>query len=79
MIAIHPAHRKLADLYHQFEKGTFTRIQQAEVVSFLKQNAEMVEQIDGLKEAAYAAQCIGNMDLVQHFTEKLEELEVQLT
>lgn len=78
MIAIHPTHRRLAELYRQYRAGTFTPLQAAELLHFLKLNAEIVQEIDGLKEAAYAAQRAGCMDLVQHFCSRLDELEATL-
>lgn len=78
MIAIHPAHRRLAELYLQYMAGTLQDNQAAELLHFLKLNAKLVQDIDGLKEAAYAAQCAGNMDLVMHFCELIDEMEAGL-
>lgn len=78
MISIHPTHRRLAELYLQYMAGTLQDIQAAELLHFLKLNAELVQQIDGLKEAAYAAQCAGNMDLVMHFCELIDEMEAAI-
>ncbi|ASA22045.1 DUF7667 family protein [Paenibacillus donghaensis] len=78
MITIHPTHRRLAELYLQYMAGTLKDIQAAELLHFLKLNADLVRDIDGLKEAAYAAQCAGNMDLVQHFCELIDEMEAAL-
>lgn len=78
MITIHPTHRRLAELYLQYAAGTLQDIQAAELLHFLKLNAKLVQDIDGLKEAAYAAQCAGNMDLVQHFCQLIDEMEAAL-
>ncbi|AIQ54549.1 DUF7667 family protein [Paenibacillus sp. FSL R7-0331] len=77
-IAIHSSHRRLAELFLQYKKGTFSVFQMAELLKFLQENCDLVFEVDGLKEAAYAAQCAGNMELVQHFTLRLEELEESL-
>ncbi|GIO39268.1 hypothetical protein J41TS12_41290 [Paenibacillus antibioticophila] len=45
----------------------------------LRRNMELVQEVDGYKEAAYAGQVIGNMDLVQHFAAKLDEMEAKYT
>ncbi|OKP97756.1 hypothetical protein [Paenibacillus sp. P46E] len=78
MITIHNTHRRLAELYLQYMAGTLQDIQAAELLHFLKLNAQLVQDIDGLKEAAYAAQCAGHMDLVMHFCELIDEMEAAL-
>lgn len=76
-IFIHSTHRNLAHLYRQFMAGTLSPLQEPELLEAMRENAELVQKIDGLKEAAYAAECIKNKDLVRYFCEKLYELEAQ--
>ncbi|MEK5005564.1 MULTISPECIES: DUF7667 family protein [unclassified Paenibacillus] len=76
-IFIHSTHRVLAHLYRQFAAGTLSPLQGPELVKALRDNAELVQKIDGLKEAAYAAECIKNKDLVRYFCDKLYEMEAQ--
>ncbi|KAA8750069.1 MULTISPECIES: hypothetical protein [unclassified Paenibacillus] len=82
-IAIHPVHRRLAELTIKAGKtgGTFKLppAEWMELMHCLQANATLVHKLDGYKEAAYAAQCNDQMDLVQHFTQLLDELEAQLT
>ncbi|WP_433581562.1 DUF7667 family protein [Paenibacillus amylolyticus] len=82
-IAIHIVHRELAriTMINMDKQGNLI-IGEPElrlILPLLKQNLALVYEIDGLKEIAYAAQKLDQMDLVQHVCEKLDELEAQLT
>jgi hypothetical protein len=82
-IGIHPVHRRLAELAIKAKKtgSTFslTPSDWIDLIHCLQVNATLVQKVDGYKEAAYTAQCNDQMDLVQHFVEKLEQLEIELT
>lgn len=82
-IAIHPVHRELAKItFMNTDKEENLIIGLPELkllLPLLKQNLELVYEIDGLKEIAFAAQTLDQMDLVQHACERLDELEAQLT
>ncbi|WP_212942363.1 DUF7667 family protein [Paenibacillus antibioticophila] len=78
-IMVHPVHRNLAHLYQQILAGTLSPLQVPEFLMMLRRNMELVQEVDGYKEAAYAGQVIGNMDLVQHFAAKLDEMEAKYT
>lgn len=82
-IGIHPVHRRLAEIAIKAKKsgGTFslTPSDWMDLIHCLQVNATLVQKVDGYKEAAYAAQCNDQMDLVQHFVELLDGLEMELT
>ncbi|MFD5020033.1 hypothetical protein ACFWMP_14115 [Paenibacillus sp. NPDC058367] len=82
-IVIHQSHRQLAAIaFLNINKKGELILGVPElklIMPLLLDNLNLVQEIDGIKEASYAAQCTGNMDLVQHFCEKLEELEAQFT
>lgn len=76
-VIIHPVHRRMTELSLILNKRGLTSFEQLELVHCLKVNADLVQRADGFKEAAYAAQTAGNMDLVQHFSGKLDEMEAK--
>lgn len=82
MIGLHKSHRKLALItFMNLNKKGELILGTSElklIMPLLMENLKLVQEIDGLKEASFAAQCNGQMDLVQYFCEKLEELETQL-
>jgi len=78
-IMIHPVHRRMAELFRKMKDGTLNVFEASEMMHCLQVNADLVHKIDGYKEAAYAGQVIGNMDLVQHFSAKLDEMEAKCT
>ncbi|MEK3770090.1 hypothetical protein MKY14_16180 [Paenibacillus sp. FSL R5-0887] len=82
-ITIHPAHRQLATItwMNVNEDGDLVMgmSELRLIMPLLRDNLLLVMEIDGLKEAGYAAQLSGNMDLLQYFVEKLDEMEAQLT
>lgn len=78
-IMIHPVHRRMTELTAKMQRGDFSIFEATEMMHCLRVNAELVQKIDGYKEAAYAAQCNDQMDLVMHFTEKLDEMEAKCT
>lgn len=82
-IAIHNVHRELAKIaFMNTDKEGNLIIGLPELkllLPLLKENLELVYEIDGLKEIAFAAQTLDQMDLVQHVCERLDELEAQLT
>lgn len=78
-IMIHPVHRRLAELHLIVKSRQLTVFEAAEMMHCMQINADLVRKIDGYKEAAYAGQVIGNIDPVQYFAGKLEEMEAKYT
>ncbi|WP_068783186.1 DUF7667 family protein [Paenibacillus phocaensis] len=78
-IMIHPVHRRMAELFRKMQDGTLNVFEASEMMHCLRINTDLVHKIDGYKEAAYAGQVVGNMDLVQHFAAKLDEMEAKYT
>lgn len=81
-VFIHPTHRALARITYMNSnsKGELI-IGEPElklIMPLLMDNLNIVQQVDGIKEASFAAHRSGNMDLAQHFTDKLTEWEDQL-
>lgn len=76
-VIVHPVHRKLAKLYLKMKSRTLTLYDISELSHLFEKNAELVQEIDGYKEAAYTAQCSDQMDLVEHFSSKLDEMEAK--
>ncbi|WP_110933789.1 DUF7667 family protein [Paenibacillus bouchesdurhonensis] len=78
-IMIHPVQRRLAELTIKMLQGGLNLFEASEMMHCLRANADLVQKIDGYKEAAYAAQCNEQMDLVMHFSQKLDEMEAKCT
>jgi hypothetical protein len=82
-IAIHPANRKLATItWMNINKDGDLIMGMPELrlmMPLLRDNMLMVMEVDELKEAAYSAQVAGNMELVQFFVARLDELEARLS
>ncbi|WP_413373250.1 hypothetical protein [Paenibacillus taichungensis] len=82
-IAIHKVHRAMAQItmVNTDKQGNLilSELELKIIFALLKKNLELVYEIDGLKEIAFAAQKNNQMDLVQHVCERLDELEAQLT
>ncbi|WP_337034729.1 DUF7667 family protein [Paenibacillus illinoisensis] len=82
-IAIHKIHRAMAQItmVNTDKKGNLilSELELKIIFQLLKKNLELVYEIDGLKEIAFAGQKNNQMDLVQYVCERLDELEAQLT
>lgn len=82
-IAIHKIHRAMAQItmMNTDKQGNLVlgELELKLIFGLLRRNLELVYEIDGLKEIAFAAQMLDQMDLVQHVCQRLDELEVQLT
>ncbi|CAI6024165.1 hypothetical protein PAECIP112173_00372 [Paenibacillus sp. JJ-100] len=82
-IAIHKIHRAMAQItmMNTDKQGNLIlgELELKLIFGLLRKNLELVYEIDGLKEIAFAAQSLNQMDLVQHVCARLDELEVQLT
>lgn len=82
MIGIHPVHRKLAIIAYMNSNVKGEIVLDKAAIKLLKpllmENLQLIQQHDGYKEAAYMAQVNGHMDLVQHFCERLDEMEAEM-
>ena len=80
MIAIHPIHRKLALIaYMSMDRDGNMIIGEPElrlIMPLLRANLDLVRRIDELKELAYTAQVVGDMEWVQEICQRIDELEV---
>ncbi|WP_201319103.1 hypothetical protein [Paenibacillus sp. EPM92] len=81
MIAIHPVHRKLAEIvFMNTDKNGNLLLGNAELQLILKElrkNMELVYRNDSLKELSFVAYQMGDMEWVQEISKQLEELEAQ--
>lgn len=82
-VMIHNVHRKLAQctLFSMDTEGNI-KMGLAElklIMPLLRENLELVQKTDGLKNIALEAQATGDMEWVQEITMQLEEMEAQCT
>lgn len=75
MLAIHPIHRRLAELQLIAEKRRWSTSELLEVTHCLRVNADLVVKLDSLKELAFQAHAIGDMDWQQDICRQIDELE----
>lgn len=82
MIAIHPVHRRLAELTLKAERlgGYFhlSPLEQTELHHCLRANATLVQKLDGLKQLAFHAHEMGDMEWQQEICRKIDELETTM-
>lgn len=78
MIAIHPVHRRLAELHLIATKRSWTQAEIVEVHQCMMANAALVIRLDELKQLAFAAQIGGDMDWVQEICRQIDELEAKM-
>jgi len=82
MIGIHPVHRRLAELQLKAERlGGYFRLsplEQTELHHCLRANAELVQKLDGLKQLAFHAHEMGDMEWQQEICRKIDELEAKM-
>jgi len=82
MIAIHPVHRRLAELQLIAERrGGYDQLtvrEQMDLHHCLQVNAKLVRRLDELKNLAYIAQIGGDMEWVQEVCQKIDELEARM-
>ncbi|MDR6884870.1 hypothetical protein [Bacillus sp. 3255] len=82
MIAIHEVHRRLARVTEMtLQKDGSLVMDQAEMkllVSLLKENLMLICKLDGLKDLAFHAYEMGDMEWHAEICLKLDELEAQM-
>lgn len=82
MIAIHPVHRRLAELTEKAERlGGYSQLtvrEQMELHHCLQINAKLVRRLDELKNLAYIAHISGDMEWEQEVCQRIDELEAKL-
>jgi len=79
VVGIHPLHRKLA---HVWEMNTDSKgntvvdaVLMQQIIPLLRQNYELVRQLDELKQLSFIAYEMGDMDWQQDICKQIEELE----
>lgn len=79
MIAIHPVHRRLAEIILKTEKvGGFHMLpvyEQSEIFHCLQVNAKLVYDLDSLKELSLHAYEINDMEWLHDLTKRIDDLE----
>lgn len=82
VVGIHPLHRKLAQIWEMNTdiKGNTTigAVQMREIIPLLKQNYELVRQLDELKQLSFLAYEMGDHEWLMDITAKIEVLEQEL-
>ncbi|SDD28689.1 hypothetical protein SAMN02799630_02833 [Paenibacillus sp. UNCCL117] len=82
MIGIHPVHRKLAEFAQMNlqKDGSIVLDVHDRVVllRLLKQNLELVQELDGLKQLAHQLHLIGEMEWHQEVRSRIEEIETKM-
>lgn len=78
MIGIHPVHRRLAELYLVSKERKWTPIEVQELHHCIRVNAEIVMQLDGLKELAFLAHTIGDQEWELEICAEIDKLEAKM-
>ena len=82
MIAIHPVHRRLAEIHLQAQKaGGYQKLPfsvQMEFNQCITANANLVMRLDELKNLAFVAHCAGDAEWEQEVCRKIDELEARM-
>ncbi|UUZ85631.1 hypothetical protein LJK88_20290 [Paenibacillus sp. P26] len=78
MLAIHPIHRRLAEITLKAAKrGDYTAQELSEIMHILHANASLVYKLDGLKELSFLAHVIGDMEWQQELVAEIDKLEAK--
>lgn len=82
VIGIHPLHRKLAEITQMSmdREGNITigRPELKLILPLLRQNYELVSQLDQLKQLSFIAYEVGDHDWLMDLSAKIEKLEEAL-
>ncbi|MNC49137.1 hypothetical protein D3C75_982930 [compost metagenome] len=82
MLAIHQVHRKLAQIVHMNldQNGNLVvgHLELQLILKLLRENHNLVYKLDGLKELAFMAHEIGDMEWQMDLCAKIEELEARM-
>jgi hypothetical protein len=82
MIAIHPVHRRLAELQEKADRlGGYDRLsplEQMDLHHCLRVNAKLVRRLDELKNLAFIAHATGDFAWEQELCRQIDELEAKL-
>jgi hypothetical protein len=82
VVGIHPLHRKLAEIWamHTDVKGNtvIDMVLMQQIIPLLKQNYELVRQLDELKQLSFVAYETGDHDWLMAISERIEVLEQEL-
>lgn len=82
MIGIHSVHRKLAKItwMNMDMAGCITigNPELRQILALLKENLALVQELDALKELAFQAHLVGDMEWKSEICGKIDELENQM-
>ena len=83
MLAIHPVHRRLAELQLKAERlGGYNKLstrEQQDLNHCMRVNADLVSELDSLKQLSLHAYEVGDMDWQHEICRKINELESRFT
>lgn len=77
MIAIHPVHRRMAELALIGKRRRLTYFEQLELYQCIEVNANLVRQLDELKQLAFVAHTSGDMEWQQDLCRQIDEIEAK--
>lgn len=82
IVGIHPIHRKLAVIWEMntdIKGNTVIGVaQMQQIIPLLRQNYELVRQLDELKQLSFVAYEMGDHDWLQDIAAKIEALEEKM-
>ncbi|SEU32539.1 hypothetical protein [Paenibacillus sp. NFR01] len=82
MLAIHPIHRRLAEVVHMNldQNGNLLigNVELQMILKLLRENHDLVYKMDGLKELAFLAHEMCDMDWLMDLCAQIEALEAQM-
>lgn len=78
MIGIHPVHRRMAELTIINTKRKLNLDEQSELFHCMQVNAKIVSELDHLKQLAFIAHEMGDMDWEMELCGRIEKVEVKM-
>jgi len=78
VLGIHPVHRRLAELTFISRTRRLTVAEQLELFHCLSVNAKIIAELDKLKQLAFMAHEMGDMEWQMDLCAKIEELEARM-
>lgn len=78
MLAVHPIHRRMAELTLKSAVRPLTLAEHVELFQCLKINAHIITELDKLKQLAFIAHEMGDMDWQMDLCTKIEAIEARL-
>lgn len=78
MLAVHPIHRRMAELTITSASRKLSVTEHLELFQCLSVNAKIISELDKLKQLAFMAHEMGDMDWQMDLCAKIDELEARM-